>query len=655
VSRATIHHSDQYLTLLREAHRRAAPPIGAPALIWHLGFWPTPFPVVYEKSTSDGAYHKRAEPKEAAQDHTNYKIVFNRYVERRWEWLATIDSFTQALLEKLAGAEKNNGGVTELDTRDYRSFRLKSLNQQCIDSQFDINHYIDHRESVSFPPASTQDTSHIAFRWHGWLTKCTFVLHTEFLTATFSIDLSKPSTLSQQAGEPTDFTKELDSLFTLLEQDASGSKRTECTTETETQLASIADCLTTETWAKFAQELLPTHHQFYCPLNERLPDQETLRFRVGTELFVDFRGLVLVAHREANRELDKKDEEELSDKPTFGKLGDVAALKAINRLWPLVQACHGGRAKSMSYEFVGCKFLDGRALYVSAIGRSDAKTETEQELPGGAPLPVPPQTIPTTDWTALSANYLYGDSFKETPRVKYLLIVRGDDPDFHVPYDRWQIGRLVHRMNLLGTLRIAAIRDIKQLRRAGLSIMLLGQHLTNLFRQSYDGRPKTISRRLVAFFTELSLIDFDIPYGAEHRITRSRAYAKAFERLLEDMRVVSIEGWQSYASFMQRRMLSIFDFIDQLGRRILDLRGRANTLLDVVHTRTLLRYQDLAEVLVWPAATYYIGSVGLPFLEQFSGLTGMSTDHGSMKLLSFFFAGLFVTWAMTKRRKYSEP
>lgn len=665
--KSALHHSEQYDDLLREAHRRGAPPVGAPALIWHMALWPTPYPKVYsERIDRSGARFYACKIEDGRQDKQNRTFLsshglVSRYNERRWDWIGMIDDYVDEFVKRLMACKTGPwAAVTEPDLSHNNRFLSETLEeafaaraqmippddstwwQRATGSPIDLKaasleDYARRREELSLPAPRTQDCRYLNFRWHGWLVKSTFILHTEFITVTFSIDLSKQPKMIDSETELTEALTKLQALLPPLDKAAASNSAsptesgaaplaaTAAHHDPSSPFKGLAEELMTGVWKRFASELLPQEHRFYVPFNRRLGEHKPLRYEVGTQLFADFRGIVLVAGKEGQYGIfggdEPEEDEDFEDKPTFGKseTDNKKALVALKRLWPFVQACHGGASLASKFEFVGCKILDGRALYVSALGRND-ETDDVAAAPAGPADET--KAVSQSAWDALRLCYLRTDEFHAMGKIKYLLVLNGLDPASRTPaanakpvYDRWQIGRLVHRINLLGTLRLAAIRDLKELRKAGTMTVILGQHLSDLYQQTYEA-PRKAGRELIDFFKHLARVGENIPYGIEHRINRSRVYKNAFEHILKDMRVVPIEGWQPYSAFVRRRLYSVFDSVSLLGMRMLNLRTRANTLLDVVHTRTLLRYQRLADFIVIPAVTYYLGTMVIHVLGE---------------------------------------
>jgi hypothetical protein len=160
--------------------------------------------------------------------------------------------------------------------------------------------------------------------------------------------------------------------------------------------------------------------------------------------------------------------------------------------------------------------------------------------------------------------------------------------------NKWQLGRLVSQILLLGTLRLAALKDVKSLHNAG---QLLG-HLDEVTRVARDAvaaaeaeasaskeghtqfsKPdqpnlsaeQTMNELLYAAHKKLNDVSGNFldetGSGLTYRIERSRYYVKQFDDNVKLLRIRRLEGAQPYDQFIRRRLGSEFDFIDRLGIR----------------------------------------------------------------------------------------
>jgi hypothetical protein len=252
------------------------------------------------------------------------------------------------------------------------------------------------------------------------------------------------------------------------------------------------------------------------------------------------------------------------------------------------------------YDFTASRFLDGRVMYITGLGPQPPRES----------LPVPLYGI--YYWSALS---------------------------------RWQIGRLVDRLNLLGVLRLAAIMDVENLRKVDTKIDDIELELAAVSK-IFDSSEKGATDRLRGPRTQLDGIhklfaEIDAPVGTpatpstpetrplvdgglEYRIERSRYYVKQWREGIKDLRILRIEGFQPYDSFVERRLGATFDYIHRLGLRYDRIKGETARLeqyylaqasvisqdTSVAVQRNIEDLQFGAELALWVALLpYYIGQI----------------------------------------------
>ena len=163
--------------------------------------------------------------------------------------------------------------------------------------------------------------------------------------------------------------------------------------------------------------------------------------------------------------------------------------------------------------------------------------------------------------------------------IHYLLITKGE------PHRR-QIGRIVERINSMGTMRLIALRDYSIIRDASTHIQLRGQELDRMMRKwsrragGFGTGTRTSSlasredRRRMNCRTErttnsrawrtalrmilsnlsaaLDEVGVKAVHGLHFRINRSRYYVCEFESLLASLKIGNIDTWVSYDQFVTR-------------------------------------------------------------------------------------------------------
>lgn len=183
-------------------------------------------------------------------------------------------------------------------------------------------------------------------------------------------------------------------------------------------------------------------------------------------------------------------------------------------------------------EHTASLFQDGEVLYISSLGRLNANQE------------------------------------RHDPVIYTLVCSHGN---------KYRLGRLVDRLNSLGTLRIAALRDI-------VALTDVSKKIDDLF--DYLSQNPTGEDILSGIKSRFSEIDDQsghakIEYGVNYRIKQSRHYVSEFKRLLDVMETKKITGFQKYDNFVRRRVYDAFEFIDNIGDRYEDLREQIDFRLSV--------------------------------------------------------------------------
>jgi hypothetical protein len=196
-----------------------------------------------------------------------------------------------------------------------------------------------------------------------------------------------------------------------------------------------------------------------------------------------------------------------------------------------------------SYEYTASYMLGKRALYMSALGPQHPEDHDNRRIP-----------------------------------LTFLLCVRDrSDAGASLPINKWQLGRLVDRIHLLGTVRLAALKNFGELRNAGTTLSGLDP-LTTLARDSVTAH-RTSGKRSDAIqcitdahdhfnkVTQQFVAATSSATGLTYRVERSRYYVEQFKTNVRALRLAKIEGCQRYDEFVERRLGATFDFIHRLGLR----------------------------------------------------------------------------------------
>jgi hypothetical protein len=234
---------------------------------------------------------------------------------------------------------------------------------------------------------------------------------------------------------------------------------------------------------------------------------------------------------------------------------DAEAPPVLSAAWPVIVAADVNQKSDPIYgepERVVAAFNHRQSLYASSLGR---------RIPAAAQLDIDP--------------------------LVYSLLVSYRSP--------WRLGRLIDKINALGVLRLAALRDLKAMSEISNQINALSVKLRDYDRAQRDRDQASVDRARqtrppleldpageapgAAGLTDIRTIDKHFRWlddeqgpGIKYRIERSRYYFKSYETILESLHPHRVVGFQFYSDFIKSRVYDAFDFIDRLGKRYDNLR-----------------------------------------------------------------------------------
>ena len=195
-----------------------------------------------------------------------------------------------------------------------------------------------------------------------------------------------------------------------------------------------------------------------------------------------------------------------------------------------------------------------------------------------------------------------------------------------------QAGRLVQRLFEIETYRMMALLALPLARQHAPALAALGTRLEQLTQELTRCEGLDSERQLLAELTTLSAELEHIAAGTTNRFGAARAYWALVERRIGELREQRIEGFQSIAEFMERRMSpamrtcgSVAERLDRLSARVTSagqlLRARVDIQVETQNrdllasmdrrARLQFRLQETVEGLSVAAITYYgVGLVG---------------------------------------------
>jgi len=455
----------------------------------------------------------------------------------------------------LSEKPRSGGNRTWLDPVAYAAAHTKYLRdlQKVLASQGERQVHIELWDFVHCSDLVPQSgtVSLVRFWWYGIRATIRLEYHTEYMTLTSMLDLSvKPNVRYRRTAG--DLQSQLEQAMDLLGELFSSPRPK--SRERYRRIGYFQDVV----WEQFERTIL----------NGFISKRPILEGSLG-EVFADFRGMVTGSEIEAPRswppvtsserfkqrlfrtfrsDLPRRRESSRRHRePPLGWSRDT-----LSRLWPLMEAHEFLR----DYEFTVGGFLGGRVLYVSALGPQALENRNE-----------------TWPWAPV---YYYLHAYTD---------------------DEWQIGRLVDRINTLGTLRLATTMQIGDLLKAGklvdeLSGMIddtatflqaaikdtksrageaasdIGDEACDVSQSARATPVEVADEKMVDVQVKLHEVDQTVSGDVAYRLERSHYYLQQFAREAEGLRERRVEGYQKYQEFVMRRMGSVFGYIDLLRTRM---------------------------------------------------------------------------------------
>jgi hypothetical protein len=665
---AARHHafySDDYDIMKPIGQSLPAPRLGGPSLVWQLALWPNeendPQNVRPEETTErrtefgkgDDKFEVRQEivtrlneidpNKSTSVFGSVAKDVFHKAsVKQYYTSINAVDGQLRLLVNKLTELGRPDRRLVDLDRIDPETRGATE------DKKFDGTEKFDVLKRESFPfTIWWSDDGPLNGRMPGpdaLRIRTQVEVHADFLTIAFYLDVDQvwqsrtpaPAADASAAAREGDSVQRAESTKDGGEEKAGEVHRLPRRAEIKRHFDRVRAICDGRIDSDFVnrqfvdadlddtskRELLEASKYLYDEVwNEfckdfELGDPARLEGIVGKErllrVFANFRGLVLPS--QGSRDCQPK-EEVTWDVRSPGKQpflrfaanngSDTTTPNEANAVvkayWPFMQ-----RFTTYAYDkdFIACGVMDWRAIYITPLGaQSDAATQDEAR---GRSKNDPPERLLEEE---------PGFSEEVSQPLRYLLLTKG-------PPNPRQMGKIVHRINTLGTMRHYALKDWYALNNAGEHVRMRGQELDRIIRDWTDGRTyidyqfnlrqkakgqtskgedihdvrdewiaqytRDIEARLLSIGAALDKIGDGTTGGIHYRISRSRYYVREFMVLLPTLKVGNIETWLSYEQFVKRGLSPAFDYIDNLGDRLDGLRHRLQAVIEGIQTSALV-------------------------------------------------------------------
>jgi hypothetical protein len=471
-------YSPQYRIATREGHERPTPSFGAPTLVWHLGLWPG----------RGASVRSKPDPGDLKSFHEE---VATEYETVRASFFDDLNGLLTRLQE--VGSVKPLP-FEQFDPRvlpqHWRVPPTKPSNWKFASHERDGKpFYTLRKESLWFTLWWRDDNSKTRPEpQSGDLRVETHVeAHRDYATITFYIDAGKIWDHPQpiRSGGQIDGRRR-NKLFDSVEH--IGSKCEPRLVVQADGTAAVDRELVPEhsVSAADAQSLMAASRYLYSELWDefaaafQIAAPEALVGRTG-RVFANFRGLVIATAGIAVPSDLQSFPGSTGAKPFprfrgnggLNPTEDNEANAVIKAYWPFIRRISPFADER---EFVACGVMNWRALYVTALGSAPRNAGVEENRSPAAEVPNDslPEALIKRSGHYDKYDALSGEHGEEP--VRYLFITKGE------PHRR-QIGRIVDRINTMGTMRLAALTDFTVLRDASTQLQLLGLALDEIMGQ----------------------------------------------------------------------------------------------------------------------------------------------------------------------------
>ena len=584
-------YSNQYATITRVGQPPPTPTFGAPSLVWHVGIWP--------KHASD--------PQDTYN--LNRDAARARFIERRAEWIADINK----TLESIQKIGRRSGRIDLFHLVPQGDWEC----EQRFGEQQEPTFEVLRRECLTFT-LWWQDKASAQHDRNAIRVCVRAEIHSDYFTLAFFMDLTKPwnerpcydvasATGTRRVMLMSTVEAVKKACDARLNPDAIDieviPETAVSNVEAKTFLAA-ANVLYDEIWSDFCKDFSI--------------DEAGLTGNHG-EFFANFRGLVMAVDGAPDKhaEVNERSPEAFAAAGTrsFARFdGNGAESNAVLKAyWPFIRRI----TPFADYrEFIACGMMHWRTLYVSALGSDfmvnyrDESRSRGDEVPSGS-LPFGESFLPSGEKSE-SDHYL---SLSPTPTpFRYLFLTKRQ------PH-RQQIGRIVARVNAMGTMRLFALKDWSVIKDADAHIRMQGLELDRVTtawsherkliddkfsvrgkRLSFDNEldnedkkyneisklTKKIEGDLITIAAQLDKIGVCAVGGLHYRINRSAYYVDEFRHLIDTLEIGNIDSWTSYQSFIKLGLQPAFDYIRTAGMRLRSLRERLQSVTEAIQTSALV-------------------------------------------------------------------
>jgi Protein of unknown function (DUF3422) len=535
-----------------------------------------------------------------------------------------------------------------------RSYQRVSATLQLLNNIYDVRDVKGTKPIAIRAQAPRYQMFRVKFVYGLTPAYITFELHDEYFTICVNIDLAwKVETRASTNAEHSQSIQRLSEAVYLFSQAA----------EQQYERAEKGDSEPFKQAARaaFVQPYDRIYYQVWDDFFEaifRKPYAEVDVEKLGKK-FADFRGFAATVGQATFITTPGCFAQEKSLKHRVGSetFSQSDALNRVDALLPWLKADEGFQSADESkdadrtepIEFTFTTFLDHRVIYATALGGQLSRFRNAQ-----AP-------------------------------VTYMMLARNQA--------HWQLGRCVDRIHTLGTLRLAALYDLRSLINAGFGLRKIDQRLdervsvplteaqlghSQIDRDTLRKAMRHLSRlslQLTRAGLQASNTDKHarIAGGLAHRVERSNYYRKQFERVANELRDHRIEGFPRYAEAVNRRLGGVYELIEMIGSRFERLQEKVDlntqqlraaesiVMQDAIRgqqvetnrqTRTITKVQQIAELGFFVLlAPYYAYTMLLHAIERWR-ITTIFPEIDKSLWIGSVFAGVSAAAYLALTRRF---
>jgi hypothetical protein len=616
----TIPYSAQYNMMNREGHECPPPTFGAPTLVWHLGISPHEEDEKLEQVSSLCRLLRRFYPPAVEHLAQKHAKLAEKYDRTRRDFFRDINVLLFGFHDPLAHPR---GALVPF--RPDRVPRPWTEDEWTQGNPFRVTDPENIRFTLWWP--DQLPLMHAQPQIDALRIKVHATAYRDYVTISIYLDAGKPWNQPAylrgqrvQGRRRQAIFDEVQTIYDLCEARLGGSQGARPLVQEEilpegslspTDAAALMRAsryLYSEVWDEFWDAL-------------QLPPLDQIIGRTG-RVFANFRGLVLSTPGfDPIAQLPTSPGDTpfprfagnggLNDRGTGSSTEPNESNAVVKAFWPFIRRI---TPNADQREYIACGVMNWRALYITALSSARAFDWQEEAESAATDLPagfLPEDLIDRVRGLEGEEVRLFDSQSGKAGEgpIRYLVLSKGE------PHRR-QIGRIVDRINAMGSMRLIALRDWTIIRDASTQIQLRGQELDTIMQrwsekstEIRDEHPDRwlwrnrrrdrrdeklqalateVERDLIYLSAALDTVGKEARNGFHFRINRSRFYAAEFMSLLGTLKIGNIDTWVAYDQFVTRGLKPAFDFIDGVGERLVGLRTRLQSVLEGIETSALV-------------------------------------------------------------------